>query len=204
LDEEITHSRVLSLQQWLDQLCASPSLRYSPELAAFLTDPKADLLSKDKPKRAILPPKEFLNDSPMKIYDLEYPGGKIHLLMNGTLRKVTKEIKASVGFLGVDEAEAVVVCKQIVETYENLKKLMATLSTICGKVSEEYSRLSKEVKFPSVSKLSQNYNCLKEVVIKQSQQIGHDGKIFQDNIQAMFDFSLRELEGIDQVSPISS
>lgn len=202
LDEELAHSRLLSLQQYLDQVCENPVLKYSPELVAFLTKPEDDLLHRPKPERAIPQGDKFINDKspPMKVFDLEYPGGRVNLMMDNKLRAVTQEISLNVDKLTPLENEAVAICKEIHALQERLGRLYHNLGGLCGSIAANYKALAKEVQFPNIAKLSEMYGGLQLFMKEHARMAAHERKNFGDNIQAMFEFSLRELEGIKAVS----
>lgn len=201
LDEELAHNRLLSLQQYLDQVCANPVLRYSPELEAFLTDPDDELLAKHKPDRAVPAGDKYLSEKtePVRVFDVKYPGGHLNLMMDNKLRAVTHEISNNVDKLTPLEQEAVVVCKEIHVLQDRLSKLYASLGRLCGTIAENYKSLAADVKFPNVAKLGEMYGGLQDFMHEHCSMVTKESKNFGDCIQAMFDFSLRELEGIKKV-----
>ena len=201
LDEELAHNRLLSLQQYLDQICENPALRYSPELVAFLTKPEEGLLHMLKPERAIPMGDKFMTEKsePMKVFDLEYPGGKINMMMDYKLRSVTHEISLNVDKLTPLENEAVTICKEIHLLQDRLSKLYNNLGHICLSISENYKHLAATVKFPNVCKMSEMYKGLQTFMKEQTRMATMESQNFSDNIRAMFEFSLREMEGIKVV-----
>ena len=201
LDEELAHNRQLSLQQYLDQICENPALKYSPELAAFLTNPEDDLLHTAKPERVIPLGDKFISDKsePMKVFDLSYPGGRVNLMMDNKLRAITHEISLNSDKLSPLESEAVTICKEIHSLHNRLGKLYSNLGSLCGSISENYKSLARDVKFPNISKLSEMYSGLQLFMKEHTKMVVKESKNFGDHIQAMFEFSLRELEGIKRV-----
>lgn len=189
------------MQQYLDQICGSQILLYSPELELFLTEPDKDLLSIPKPPRLIPSANHYLPDKgdAMVVTDIVYPKGQISLMMNGALRSVTREINKSVDNLTPIEEEAIRVCAEINDTYDKLSKLFNQLDEICGKVADNYGKLESDVKFPSISRLKTIYGDLKKYMSEKSRLVKEQSSQFHDTVRAMFDFSIRELEGIDRV-----
>lgn len=201
VDDELAHDRMLSLQQYLDQICLSPVLRYSPELECFLTKPGDDLLKKEKPPRAFAPAHKFISDKyePLHLCDMQYPGGKVNIMMDTKMRGVTHEISHKVDQLITNEKEASYICKEIHSIQERLGKLYQNLGSICSKVSNIYKDLDQKVKFPNIAKLSSMYSGLKDFMREHHRMVAKESEVFGDNIRAMFDFSVRELEGITSV-----
>ncbi len=189
------------MQQYLYQICGSPTLLYSPELEMFLTAPENDLLSVPKPPRLIPNAQNYIPDKgdAMVVTDIVYPHGQISLMMNGALRSVTREINSSVAALTPIEEEAIKVCSDINDTYDKLSKLFGQLDGLCGRVADEYEKLEKNVKFPSISKLKTLYSDLKKYMMENSRILKEQNSYFHDTVRAMFEFSIRELEGIDRV-----
>lgn len=202
MDEELAHNRLLSLQQYLDQVCENPALKYSPELVAFLTKPEDDLTQIPKPERAIPTGDRFLVDKvePLKVFDIQYPGGRVNLMMDTKLRGVTQEISLNVDKLTPLENEAIAICKEIHALQDRLSKLYHNLGHLCGSIAENYNTLAQDVKFPNISKLCEMYSGLKQFMKEHSKMVVQERKNFGDHIQAMFEFSLRELDGIKRVA----
>lgn len=204
IDDELTHSRLLSLQQYLDQICASSTLRHSPELFTFLTDTtNQDISAISKPSPMIPKPENFISSKtgePMKVSDLLYPGGKINLLMNGQLRAITREISIKVDTLLPLEQLASKICIDVIDSYERLAKMFSELEGICGKISEAYADLNTFAKLPNIGVMGDIYESLKNVIHKQSNGLVDESKNFRDSIRGMFDFSIQELNGIISVS----
>lgn len=132
----------------------------------------------------------------MKVFDLIYPGGRVNLMMDNKLRALTQEMSANVDRLTPLEDEALGICKEIHSLQDRLSKLYHNLGNICENISEKYHKLADNVKFPNITKLSEMYGGLKLFMKEHSKMAHKESRNFGDNIQAMFEFSLRELEGI--------
>lgn len=135
----------------------------------------------------------------MKVFDLPYPGGRVNLMMDNKLRALTQEISLNVDKLTPLENEAVAICKEIHGLQERLSKLYNNLGSLCGSIAENYKVLAQDVKFPNISKLGEMYGGLQLFMKEHTRMVINEGKNFGDYIQAMFEFSLRELEGIKTV-----
>lgn len=201
IDEELAHDRLLSFQQYLDQVCLNPALKYSPEFEAFLLKPEDELTNKVKPPRTYSAASNFIQEKsePLHIFDMKYPGGRINLMMDTKMRGVSHEISRVMTQLLPLEKEATAYCKEIHSLQETLSKLYKNLGKVCSSISTIYKDLDSKVKFPNIEKLGSMYSGLNRFMDEHHKMFARESKNFGDNIRAMFDFSVRELEGIHQV-----
>lgn len=130
---------------------------------------------------------------------MQYPGGKVHTMMDPNMRNVAKEMMHSASKLMSYEQDASSLCKEIHQIHEKLGKLYQHLGSICAQVSKVYTDLDKKVKFPNIAKLGDMYGGLKSFMLEHHKMVTKESECFGDNIRAMFDFSMRELEGITSV-----
>jgi hypothetical protein len=144
---------------------------------------------------------KFLSDKhePLHIFDMPYPGGKVNTMMDTNMRNVTKELTYSVSKLMTCEKYASYLCKEIHLLHDKLGKLYQHLAGICSQVSHVYTELDKKVKFPNIAKLGDMYRGLKSFMLEHHKMVTKESQCFADNIRAMFDFSIRELEGVTSV-----
>lgn len=203
-DDELTAERRISLQQYLDQVCCNPTLKYSPELVLFLSSGEEEfnkIVADPKPKRLIPSASQFLATStPFKVQEIIQPGGKINLMMDVELRAVTRDITDTIGVLSPLDEQALAICSEINETQDKLSKLYRNLSSICEKLQKNYLELEKIVKFPNVLKLAELYQGIKEYLAEHSKMVADDCRNLHDHIRPIFEFSLRELQGITRIS----
>lgn len=203
-DDELTAERRISLQQYLDQVCCNPTLKYSPELALFLSASEEEfnkIVADPKPKRIIPNASQFLaSNTPFKVHEIVQPGGKINLMMDVELRAVTRDITDSIGILSPLDEQAVAICSEISDTQDKLSKLYRNLSVVCEKLQRNYLELEKIVKFPNVLKLAELYEGIKEYLAEHSKMVNDDCRNLHDHIRPIFEFSLRELQGITRIA----
>jgi PX domain len=201
-DVELTRSRIVSLQQYLDQVISSPVLRYSPELYQFLTASYAKSVSMEKPAPRLIPKADhFSSDKSdaFKVYDIEYPEGKINLMMNPKMRGITREIGGSIGDIQPLEKLAVKLCSEITDCLEKVSVLYLKLTSVAAKISRNYSTLKEDVKLPTVGQLASTYDGLREFIRAQSVIYKREATAFAEKIQGMFEFSQKELQGLQAV-----
>ncbi len=203
-DDELTADRRISLQQYLDQVCCNPTLKYSPELALFLSSAEEEfnkIVTDPKPKRTIPSAAQFLtSNTPFKVNEIVQPGGKINLMMDVELRALTRDITDTIEVLSPLDEQAVAICTEISETQDKLSKLYKNLSLICDKLQKNYLELEKIVKFPNVLKLAELYEGIKDYLAEHAKMVTNDCQNLRDHIKPIFEFSLRELQGITRIS----
>lgn len=177
-------------------------MRHSPELYEFLTatDPKA--ANPDKPAPRQLPRADnFFSEKTeaFKVYDIHYPGGKLHLMMNPHMRGVTREIGGSIGDIQPLEKLAVKLCSEITDCLEKVSQCFLKLTAVTANISNKYKELREEVNLPTVSQLAETYDGLREFNHAQSIIYRREAAAFADKIQGMFEFSQKELQGLKAV-----
>ena len=204
IDDELTEMRKISLQQYLDQVCSSPMLKYSPELELFLCSREEEfskIVQESKPRRSIPLCSQFTaSSSPMKVQDVKHPDGKLNLMMNVEMRAATRDIIDSIQVLTPIDEQAILICGEINDTQEKLARLYHNLSLVCEKLQKSYLGLEKIVKFPNILKLADLYDGIREYLHQHSKMIEADHKNFHDHIRPIFEFSLRETQGICRIS----
>lgn len=202
-DNETTSYRQQSFEEFLRYLVRHKSLVYSPELLAFLKLADADFEKyRDKTQYTPFIPaaKEFMCKGKSKnLGDVATPSGIVEGRLDAHIRKLSRDV----GVLIVDTysqfEDAVATCKQIEHHLEKLAECYSKLANQAESIACKFNLVSEVNKFESFGRIGELYSSFTEAFFTQSIVTRDEAQSFGQNVKMMFDFDLKEVEGLEEV-----
>lgn len=134
-----------------------------------------------------------------KIEDLYDPKGEVEVKLDTTVRKLSRDVGTLVAdsFYKMSNAESI--CRDIQYHLNKAGELYEELAQTSKSIGDRFKFVADHNKFEDFNKISDIYSSLFDTFIQQSKVLQDESRSFSHDIQHMFDFSLKELEGFEEV-----
>lgn len=187
--------------QYLNVIVNSSALVHSPELVDFLKLPYDQFLqSKVEIARCIPQPHKFsLNGKSKSVPELTLPKGVAELKFDKETRQFSKTITGSAIEAYNLITDMIDACRNINTHNREVSNGYHQLALKSLKLSQVYRGVSQNLNFEPARQIQEVYETLNIAFDEYSKSISKDIKSFEHNIEHMFTFSLKELEGLDDL-----
>lgn len=210
MSSDNVEKRMYSFRNFLNQIVASKELIYSPELVDFLSvsgdfekkkNVRENFKKATEMRRMIPLAEKFVKkggDS-MNITEVSSVTGKIELKMDSSIRKMSRELERLLNSLNPLETEASEICRDMIQNMQKVGDGFDQLALVCAKIHKKYEKVAEKFSFDHFGKISDLYLSLNNTMVRWGKNFTEESKNYFENIRMMFDFSLSEIEGLDQV-----
>ncbi len=145
-------------------------------------------------------PKEFIcKGQSKKIEEITDPAGEIEIKLDTKVRKLARDV----GSLVVDSyykiANAESLCRDIEFHLGKASECYLELSKVCHFMGDKFEYVNAQNSFTEFHKLAESYHAMFNAFHRQSEVLQEEARSFGRHIKQMFDFSLKELEGLEDV-----
>ncbi len=147
-------------------------------------------------------PKEFIcKGQSKKIEEITDPAGEVEVKLDTKVRKLARDVGALVvdSYYKLSNAEGL--CKDIEFHLGKASECYLELSKVCQFMGDKFEYVSAQNSFTDFHKLGESYHAMFNTFLRQSEILQEETRSFGRNIKQMFDFSLKELEGLEDVRP---
>lgn len=200
---DTTSYRLQSFQDFLNYVIKHQSLIYSPELVAFLKLPDTEF-EKYKDKNQIGPfipsAKDFMSKGKSKeLTEVATPTGIVEGRLDANIRRLARDVSVLIVDTFSPFEEAVSTCKQIEQHLEKLSECYSKLASQTEVIAAKFNLVSEMNSFDSFGKIGELYSSLAQTFFSQAIVTRDESFSFGNNIKLMFDFDLKEVEGLEEV-----
>ena len=112
---------------------------------------------------------------------------------------MSRELERLVNSLVPFEYEASEICKSMVVHLDKVREGFDDLSVICARIHKRYKRVASKFDFEHFDKISELYLALNNTMLEWGNNFERQTQNFFENTRMMFDFSLSELEGLEEL-----
>ena len=202
-DEETIEYRQTSFQSFLNFVIRHKSLVYSPELLAFLKLPDSEFekyREKTQYTSFVEPANEFMNKGKSKLLaSISTPTGIIEGRLDAGIRKLARDISVLVVDTSSQFEDAVQTSKQIEQHLKLLSECYQKLANQVESIACKFNLVCETNKFESFGRIGGLYSSMSESLFVQSVVTRDESLCFGKDIKMMFDFDLKELDGLEEV-----
>lgn len=150
--------------------------------------------------RSIKLPEKFINKGvSKKITEIKSVTGFVELKMDPAIRKMARELERMIAGVTPLELEASEICKEMLINMSKVREGFDQLGQICSSIHKRYKNVAEKFDFEHFTKISELYLSLNSTMTEWGNVYQKEADNYFENIRMMFDFSLSETEGLDQV-----
>lgn len=145
-------------------------------------------------------PKEFMSKGQSKkIEEITDPAGEIEIKLDTKVRKLARDVGALVvdSYYKLSNAEGL--CKDIEFHLGKASECYLELSKVCQFMGDKFEYVNAQNSFTEFHKLAESYHAMFNAFHRQSEILQEEARSFGRHVKQMFDFSLKELEGLEDV-----
>ena len=123
--------------------------------------------------------------------------------MDPAIRKMSRELEKLISQVTPLELEASEAFKELIDNMEKIRESFEKVGNVCARIHKKYKRIAEKFDFEHFTKISEFYLSLNNAYMKWGEVQKSETDNFFENQRMMFDFSLSEIEGLDEVNKIN-